>query len=332
MRLTAQITVLLFSTILSACTSNQKQNDPSPFNSDIRATTPWTGTNFDAAEDKFTFAVVSDLWGGYRSGVFDRAVEELNLLRPEFIMSIGDLIDGNSEDSQNLNEQWDEFDALVDKTIAPFMYVGGNHDLTNLTMRKVWENRYGHRYYHFVYKNVLFMVLDTEDYSDEKIQHIYKIRAELLEQMYAGVAEEELLKMPYSVLPEKAVGEISDQQSAYFESAIADNPDVRWTFVFMHKPVWQREDEWGLGRIEAALGEQPYTVFNGHEHRYSYHQKNGRDYIKLATTGGTLPKGDPKGVFDHITLITVAEDEPAIANIRLDGVLDKTGRNLGLEK
>jgi hypothetical protein len=29
--------------------------------------------------------------------------------------------------------------------------------------------------------------------------------------------------------------------------------------------------------------------------------------------------------FDHLTLVTMDDNEPSIANLRLDGILDKTG-------
>ena len=50
------------------------------------AAVPWTHTGFDNEEGKFTFALFSDLTGGERDGVFDVAIEQLRLLRPEFIM------------------------------------------------------------------------------------------------------------------------------------------------------------------------------------------------------------------------------------------------------
>ena len=55
--------------------------------------TPWTHNRFDNAEDKFTFAIFSDLNGGEREKVFEVAVAQLSLLRPELILSVGDLID-----------------------------------------------------------------------------------------------------------------------------------------------------------------------------------------------------------------------------------------------
>src|SRR5438552_2649248 len=59
---------------------------------------PWTSERFDDAPDKFTFAVVTDLESGYRKGVFDVAIAELGLLRPAFVITVGDLIEGGSED------------------------------------------------------------------------------------------------------------------------------------------------------------------------------------------------------------------------------------------
>jgi hypothetical protein len=80
-----------------------------------------------------------------------------------------------------------------------------------------------------------------------------------------------------------------------------------------------------LARIEAALSKRNYTLFNGHFHNYGYTERNGKDYIMMATTGGGQDKTS-RNAFDHITLVTVAEDQPSILNVRLDGMLDKTGR------
>ena len=61
--------------------------------------TAWNHADFDAAADKFTFAVFSDLTGGERERIFDVAIAQINLLRPELILSVGDLIEGNSADA-----------------------------------------------------------------------------------------------------------------------------------------------------------------------------------------------------------------------------------------
>ena len=79
------------------------------------------------------------------------------------------------------------------------------------------------------------------------------------------------------------------------------------------------------GRDEAALKGRPYTILNGHLHRYSYSQLNGADHIMLGTTGGERSFDGSAGGMDHFMWITMTKDGPRIANLRLDGVLDKTG-------
>jgi hypothetical protein len=131
--------------------------------------------------------------------------------------------------------------------------------------------------------------------------------------------------MEYYRMPERVTGEIGPEQSAYFQEVIARLPHVRWTMLFLHKPVWQRKDEPDYAAIEAALGERPYTVFNGHLHSFAHEVRNGRDHIMLGTTGGSQNARDEMA-FDHVTLVTMGETGPSIAHLRMDGILDKTGR------
>ncbi len=288
------------------------------------AVKPWTHERFDAAEDKFTFAVFSDLTGGEREGVFAVAVEQLNLLRPEFIVNVGDLIDGGSEDTSELNRQWDDFDARADKATAPIFYAGGNHDLTGQILRDVWRQRFESLYYYFIYKDVLFLVLDTEDNSPERMKEIDQIRAAGIK-VYKTEGSEAFKKTAYATLPERTSGRVSKEQSDYFVNIIQQHPDVRWTFVLMHKAAWLRDNEENLVTIENALAERPYTVFYGHTHYYQYEQRHDRDYINLATTGGAFFP-DLGQSMDHLMLVTIDGEGATLVNLKLDGILDKTGR------
>ena len=51
---------------------------------------PWNHLNLNNDPDNFQFAIVTDRTGGHRPGVFEDAVHKLNLLQPEFVMSVGD--------------------------------------------------------------------------------------------------------------------------------------------------------------------------------------------------------------------------------------------------
>ena len=285
--------------------------------------TPWTHSNFDDGTDKFTFAVFSDLTGGEREGVFDVAMEQIRLLRPEFVMNVGDLIEGGTEDLDQLKLEWDEFDSRTSRAIGPVFYAGGNHDLINPVQWEVWEERYGPRYYHFRYKDVLFLVLDTEDNTAERQQEIYVARAAAFER----AAEEGWgiwIETEYAHMQETHTGNISEAQADYFREVLADHEDVRWTFLFMHKPAWRKPGERNFLAIEEALSDRDYTVFNGHVHDYFYEKRNDRDYIQMATTGGVQLAGRKKAV-DHITLVTVSDTGVDVANIEMAGIFDKTG-------
>ena len=148
-----RLILIIFLFVLGCKNENYKTSDERFFNhAFFIKNKPWTHSNFDTKEEKFTFALFSDLTGGERKGVFDVAIAQLNLLRPELIINVGDLIEGDHKNLEELNNQWSTFDGRVKKAIAPVFYVGGNHDLTDKKMSEVWEERYGKTYYHFIYK------------------------------------------------------------------------------------------------------------------------------------------------------------------------------------
>ena len=254
----------------------------------IQEVNPWTDLEWNDNPANFQFAIVADRTGGHRIGVFQDAVDKVNLLQPEFVMSVGDLIEGYSENLPLLQSQWNEFQGFVDKLEMPFFYVPGNHDLTNLVQLEEWKRRFGRPYYHFVYKNVLFLCLDSEDPPPTHM---------------------------------------SEEQAAYVARALEENPDVRWTLVFQHKPLWVYEEDTGWARIEELLQGRKHTVFAGHFHTYTKHDRNDTDYFVLATTGGgSSLRGPIFGQFDHVVWVTMTDGGPRVANLMLEGIWDKDVR------
>jgi len=247
---------------------------------------PWTGKGVPTAPDDFRFVIMADRTGGLRPGVFKDAVEKVNLLRPDFVMSVGDYVTGYSEDAANVDREWEEFDAIVRGLDMPFFYVPGNHDVSNNVQLRRWRERLGPTYYHFLYKDVLFICLDTQD----------------------------------------GASRISSRQAAYALDVLSRNPHVRWTFVFMHQPLWRQSgaDLGGWKPIEDALHGRPCTVFAGHMHAYTPTVRDGHDYIQLATTGGGSGLAGPfYGEFDHVMWVTMTSDGPRYANLMLSGIAPK---------
>jgi hypothetical protein len=291
---------------------------------------PWSHLEFQNDPGHFTFAIVSDLTGGYRDGVFEAAVDRLQLLRPEFIVSVGDFIEGYTEDRDELTRQWDVFDAMLEPLSAPFFYVPGNHDYSNDVMAQVWKERRGRDYYHFVYGDVLFLAINTErdqgpasPEAEAALRRLFALGRSDPETA-TRIATEAFSKQPFAA-------DLGEDQVAYFERAIAENPDARHTFLLMHKPIWQGEGSPELDRIEAALGDRPFTAFAGHVHNYERFEIGSNLHIRLGTTGGTWVVPGMPGSFDHVTLITMTDEGPSIANLVLDGILDSEGR-IGIDE
>ena len=118
---------------------------------------PWSHLEVNNDPDNFQFAIVTDRTGGHRDGVFMDAVKKLNLLQPEFVVSVGDLIEGYTRNEERIYMEWDEFNGFIKKLEMPFFYVPGNHDYINDVMARIWEEKFGPSYYHFVYRDVLFL-------------------------------------------------------------------------------------------------------------------------------------------------------------------------------
>lgn len=263
-------------------------------------TKPWTELGEIQPPGEFRFAVVSDRTGEHRDGVFASAMPKINLVAPDFVVSVGDLIEGYSEDAAILTREWDEMEGFIGSLDMPFFYAAGNHDMSNELMALEWQRRFGPSYYSFEYENVLFLILNSELF---------------------GMVHE-----PDSPVPGPWA---QADQLAFVERVLGENAGVRHTFVVIHQPVWDLRQgphpDWL--KVESMLGERAYTVFAGHTHDYTTHIRNDRQYITLATTGGgSRMRGIPFGEFDHVAHVTMTADGPVIANLMLDGIHDSLVR------
>ena len=248
---------------------------------------PWSSSELNT--NNYQFAIVTDRTGGHRPGVFMEGIRRLNLLQPEFVMSVGDLIEGYTEDTDVLDTEWNEFNGFIDSLQMPFFYVPGNHDITNQVMEDKWKELYGVTYYHFVYNEVLFLCLNSEDNK-------------------RGAGR----------------GTIDDAQYEYIKKTLEENADVKWTLVFLHQPLWVQDDTKRWKDVEALLKERNHNVFAGHYHRYWKSNRNNGKYIALATTGGgSRLRGTAYGEFDHVVWVTMTEEGPILANLLLEGVWDE---------
>lgn len=265
---------------------------------------PWTSTALNNNPNDFQFAIVTDRAGSIRPGVFESAMDKLNILQPEFVMSVGDFIQGYTKDQKLIDKEWDEVQGIISRLQMPFFYVPGNHDMATKPEKQEWLHRFGANYYHFIYGNVLFLCLDSED--------------------------------------GEPVG-LSDKQLSYFSKVLEANKDVRWTLVFLHRPLWlyteaqspsttatqsASDGAQNWKQFENLVKDRKHTIYAGHVHNYVKYVRNNSKYITLATTGGgsALRGVDGYGQFDQVAWITMTDDGPIMANLVLDGIRDENLR------
>lgn len=285
---------------------------------------PWTSLEPLDEPERFHFAVVTDRTGGMREAVFEKGIGKVNLVQPAFVVSVGDVIEGYAPQGKRPSEDWDYASSMVRDFDAPFFHIAGNHEYKDTAMADTWRKHFGRSYYHFRYKGVLFLALNSELFEAPADWH-------------SG---------PYP----KEWRERQQEQMTYVEEVLADNQEVRWTFVFIHKPYWRARwerpenlkahagdpppwerqthvpEDWA--RIEAMLADRNYSIFAGHLHSYDYQDdsadKHSHDKIAMATMGGiSRMRGVDYGEFDHFAWVTMTEDGPVIANLLLEGVLGK---------
>lgn len=294
---------------------------------------PWFGELKPTETGDFSFAVIGDRCGITTPGIFEKGLELVKGLQPDFVLSVGDFIEGYWDDEADAHAEWEYVDQLLEKLELPFFQVIGNHDYGNETMVKVWRERKGFEYYAFRYHDNLFLFVNTEESPEGMPEEFLKVFRNVTEAVQREPKKskehvQEFFKVMMSNISSEDAEKgnlpnISDEQLAFFEQVLKENEDVNQTFVFMHKPAWKTTDT-QFQRLEEMLKDRKFTMFAGHLHQLEVMKRNGQDYIQMGRTGACW-HGEGVGSIDHILWVTVKNGETNVNVIDLNGVstLDK---------
>lgn len=217
----------------------------------------------------FRFAIMGDRTGEAAPGVFEEAWREVNADRPDFVVNIGDTIQGG-EDSKTASE-WQHIRELM----APYrrlrlFYTPGNHDVWSDASAAAYQKFTGRPlHYSFDYEQAHFAVLDNSR----------------TEQLSTG--EIAFLKVDLEAHSKQPVKFIFFHRPWWVVKVLLQDPDF------------------SLHKLAKQYGVQ--YVICGHIHEMLHFEMDGVTYLSMASAGGHLrnPKTYEKGWFFAHSLVTV---------------------------
>lgn len=249
---------------------------------------PVVGEAWPEESGNFTFAILGDKTSGGEGKwpIYDRAVETINGLAPDFAITTGDQIPGHMEERGPWDAEWAEYFEHARKLKCPLVMIPGNHDISNTQCHQFWREDFGASYFSFVYGGCLFLVLNTE------------------EERFDGR------------------GPVWEAMMSFAEKALEEYKQARHTFVFFHKPMWadpRFAADWN--RLLAALGERRFTAIAGHEHYLSTSCHNDNPLVILNATGGGIQESEVRefGCFHAFAHVSVDEKGVQMDVIEPDG-------------
>ncbi len=239
-------------------------------------------------EITYRFAVIGDRTGSHQPGIFPQAVEGVNRLDPDIVLTVGDYIEGYTTDTTALNKEWDEFMEIMSKLKVPYYLVPGNHDITYNEAEPIYRKRVGEPYYSFDFKNTHFVMLDVS-------------RIEKAE-------------------------DLPQDQMAWLIDDLKKNQGRENIFVFLHKPLWFNAiEEKKVDPMHEVFKEYGVdAVFSGHYHHYFTGEIDGIRYICVGSSGGAMDmESEDLGFFYHYLWCTVKGNKLDVALIKLGSVLER---------
>ena len=117
-------------------------------------------------KNDFRFSILGDRTGGAQPQIYGRVWREIDLLHPDFVINVGDTIEGGGD--VLAPAQWQELRPLFQRyNHYPLYFTPGNHDVFSDTSRQLYEKESGRPpQYSFNYQDAHFTVLDNAQTMD----------------------------------------------------------------------------------------------------------------------------------------------------------------------
>lgn len=230
------------------------------------------------------FAVIGDRTGGAVPGKYEESLLGIERLRPEFAVTVGDMIEGYTSDTTEIKRQWEEYKGLLSALTMPVYFTPGNHDITEPSVMGLYRRYVGEPYHSFDVRGVHLIELDNGRYA--------------------------------------SADAFPREQADWLAADLAAHKDARLTFVFMHIPYWRDTVAKGkpdqLHHIFVEYGVD--AVFTGHDHMYYSGKFDGIAYTGVGASGAVTEPG-LTGLEHHFVWVTADDKGLAISPVKTAGVL-----------
>ena len=231
------------------------------------------------------FAVIGDRTGGAVPGIYEQIVEEMERMKPDFVITVGDMIEGPENNEERLRNKWTEYLSIVSHFSMPIYYTPGNNDIETDFMEDCYLEYIGQPYFSFDEGNIHFIILDNSRWSSSD--------------------------------------ELSKEQIDWLIKDLEDNTDAKYTVVFYHKPFWETTTVEGkpdtLHSLFRNFGVD--ALFSGHYHTYFSGNYDDILYTNVGSSGGGMSHPSATGLKYHFVWVTVDSSEISIAPIKMGAVL-----------
>jgi|GEM_PF-1850381 len=259
-------------------------------------------------DSSFTFAIFGDRTGGNNAGldILRHAVADVNVLGPDLVMTVGDLIQGYNQ-TPDWIAQANEYNTIMKQLKMPWYPVAGNHDIywrgenqPPHQHEKNYTRHFGPLWYAFEHKSCWFIILFSDELNEQSGDRNFKN-------------------------PDNH--RMSNKQKQWLIDTLIQAKQAKHVFIFIHHPRWdyaEANKHWvPIHNILKAAGNVS-AVFAGHTHTMKYGgKKDGIEYFTLAVTGGATGKDGPQyGHLQHYDLVTVRDKKIHVAAVPVEAVID----------
>lgn len=221
---------------------------------------------------KFKFIV----WGDSQfqnPETFERIVHETELLKPDFVLHVGDMIHGYTYNVNAAHKQWMKFKKQIEPLTVPFYPTPGNHDVTTKEIQPAYLETWGEDklYYSFDYLNNHFIVLNA--FHNQNFDSV------------------------------------SMEQFSWLKKDLEKNNNSDNIFVTIHSPLHLNKSfNWSY--VHNLLKQYPVrAVFTGHYHYYEYRKIDEIEYFCLNSSGNMRLYNPYIGYFHHFLQVSVDDNK-----------------------